>query len=130
MTKYLIQATAIILLVIGVSVVSNKIVNRKPATDEVASQPSKPIDADSREKLITAYVKSQNLSETMQKRELELCNKDADCTDVRAKLQAAVAETNRLADEVQRTKGYRPGTTFRVDPSKGTVDVSEPQATK
>lgn len=131
MTRYLIQAVAILALVIVVSLVVNKITNRQPAKAAEAGVVSKPLDdANYRSQLITAYVKSQNLSTEMQKQELDLCMKDKDCSDTRAKLQAAVAETNRLADEIQKTKGFKPGTSFRVDSDKGTVDYVEPAATK
>lgn len=127
MRKEIVIAVAGIAAVVGTSIATNKIMNR-PAPPQVASQPSKPLADDNyRKKIITAYIDSQNLSARMQQTELNLCISDKNCSAIRSQLQASVGETNRLADETQKTLKLKPGTSFNVNVDRGEVTYSEPK---
>lgn len=116
-----------VVLVVGTTVATNKIINR-PSTPKVEVPVSKPLADDNyRKKIITAYINSQNLSQRMQERELALCKADKECSGVRNDLQASVSETNRLADETQTALKLKPGTSFSVNVDRGSVDYTEPK---
>lgn len=98
------------------------------STSSQSAPASKPLaDENYRKKIITAYINSQNLSQMMQQRELALCQADKTCSDIRTQLQAAVADTNHLADETQQALKLKPGTSFTVNTDRGSVDYTEPK---
>lgn len=116
-----------VVLVVGTTVATNKIMNSS-SSPKVQAPISKPLADDNyRKKIITAYINSQNLSQKMQQKELALCEADKECSGIRTELQASVSETNRLADETQTTLKLKPGTSFSVNVDRGSVDYTEPK---
>jgi hypothetical protein len=114
-----------VVLVVGATVATNKIMNRPTQSVQPASKPL--ADDNYRKKIVTAYINSQNLSQRMGQRELTLCIADKECSSIRTDLQAAVSDTNHLADETQKALNLKPGTSFTVNTDRGSVDFSEPK---